>query len=331
MEVDGKEFLRNVNIEQDKARLIKEQDKLDSEKKKSIKKTPDYFEPEDDSAYVDIDLEASTSDTKDDEMQVNENILRDIMLEPETTNRNKKRYIILGFALIILFILTIVIIRVATNSDQEKIITQEAKQPQTIIKDQALDKIDSIIKEKELIVPKEPISLKTPEVKQETTQKAIKKEIILPEPIKEKPPVKIEPIKQKVKPKDLFEMKPKQKSVKKEVVKTKPVIKKNNLSQPKRKIVIPPPAETNFVKSDLSKRIDGYFIQVGAFSKKPTDKFLNNITKKGYRYTIHTVNIKGKSFNKVLIGPYPTSKIAKKDLTKIKKALNNKNAYVLKF
>jgi len=331
MEVDGKEFLRNVNIEQDKARLTKEQEKLESEKKKSIKKTPDYFEPEDDSAYVDINLGSPNSDTKDNTTEVNENILRDIMLEPETTNKNKKRYIILGFALIILFILTIVIIRVATNSDQEKMMEQEIKQPQNIVKDETLDKIDSTQNRKELIVPQEPIAPKIKEIEEPIQQQPVKKEIILPEPIKETPPVTIEPVKPQVKAKDLFDMKPKDEVTKKEVVKPKPAQKESTLAQPKRQIVVPPPAETNFVKSDLSKKLDGYFIQVGAFSKKPTDRFLNNITKKGYNYTIHTVNIKGKNFNKVLIGPYPSSKVAKKDLEKIKKALNNKNAYVLKF
>ena len=38
MEVDGKEFLRNVGIEQDKERLIQEQQKLEELKRASVKR-----------------------------------------------------------------------------------------------------------------------------------------------------------------------------------------------------------------------------------------------------------------------------------------------------
>jgi len=47
----------------------------------------------------------------------------------------------------------------------------------------------------------------------------------------------------------------------------------------------------------------GYFIQVGSFSKyTPNKKFLNSITRLGYKYSYHKVN----NLNKVLVGPFST-------------------------
>ena len=52
-----------------------------------------------------------------------------------------------------------------------------------------------------------------------------------------------------------------------------------------------------------------YFIQVGSFSKyTPNKRFLNSITNLGYTYSYRKV----KSLNKVLVGPFKTSKEANK-------------------
>jgi DedD protein len=52
-----------------------------------------------------------------------------------------------------------------------------------------------------------------------------------------------------------------------------------------------------------------YYIQVGSFSKyTPNKKFLNSITKLGYRYSYHKVN----NVNKVLVGPFSSQQEANK-------------------
>ena len=61
MEVDGKEFLRNVGIEQDKERLIQEQKRLEELKRASVKREQNYVEnnvpkQEDESAFVDLSI-----------------------------------------------------------------------------------------------------------------------------------------------------------------------------------------------------------------------------------------------------------------------------------
>lgn len=343
MKVDGNEFLRNVEIEQDKIRLMEEQKKLEELKRNSIKKEPDYFEDEDknkdeDTAYVDLSFE--NAHEEDNENTINK--LQDIMLEPDKTNKNKKKYLILIFSLILIFILTLVVIRMISNSDKERQLEQIKPQPQQIQKEKILDKIDSNKEFEEVIKKKQPVEEK---LIIDEPEQIVKKEIILPDPVKDKPPVVIEkPQEPKREVKDLFgiqgESAKKEASeeqiqttvnkLEKTVTQTAKSVKTTIQSTPQRKLVLPPAQETNFHKSD-KKAISGYYIQVGAFTKKPSDKYLNNISKKGYKYTVYSMEIKGKMYNKVLIGGYPTKTLANKDLQKVKKDFNNPNAYILKF
>ncbi|MEA3497548.1 MAG: SPOR domain-containing protein [Campylobacterota bacterium] len=337
MEVNGKEFLRNVSIEQDKADLADQQKKLDEQKRESLKKVPDYFESQnsEESAYVNISKEQTT------EIQDEENSLFDIKLDNNSNNKNKKKYIILGFALILLFIITIVIIRIISNNDQEKQLETQTKITKTINKDKILDKIDSIEEYQKVIENNQ----------KPVTPKIEKKDIILPEPIKDESPVTFEKkeIKKEIK-KDLFELEKKvveKTETKTEKIKQKVISKPKEIVKPKvavqtkqkeiiaktpvkRKIILPPVVETNLTKKSNSK-VQGYYIQIGAFSKKPSDKLLNSITKKGYRYDIHSVVVKGKTYNKVLIGSYPSKALALKVIYKVRKDFNNPSAYILKF
>ena len=328
MEVNGKDFLRNVEIEKDKAKLAEQQRLLDEQKRVSLKQSPDYFESDnmnDNSAYVDL------SSDRNIEEEV-ENNLYDIKLNNESNNKNKKKYIILGVALILLFIITIVVIRVISNSEQEEQLEPETSFTQTLNKDKILDKIDSMEEYQSVI-----------DEKAKPIEKIIeKKDIILPETKKENAPLIIEKPKEKpVIRRDLFEME----SSKIEPTKVKPVVTKKVETvkpkvekkvvkrvqdKPKRTIVVPPANVTNFTKKSTNG-VKGYYIQIGAFTKKPSDKLLRSISKKGYSYTVHSMVIKGRTYNKVLIGSYPSKNTAKKSINRVKKDFNNPNAYILKF
>ncbi|MEA3554145.1 MAG: SPOR domain-containing protein [Campylobacterota bacterium] len=322
MEVNGKEFLRNVSIEKDKADLEDQRKKLDEQKRVSMKKAPEYFESHnisDDSAYVNISNDNS-------HLHEEENNLLDIKLDNKSNASNKKKMILLGIGLIILFIITIIVMRVISNNEQEEELENTSKPTQTLNKDKILDRIDSIEEYQKVID-------KSPKPKIEEIEK---KDIILPEATKELSPIKSEePIIKKEIKKDLFELeeKPVQKVQKivekpkpKPVVKQKPVVQ----SKPKREVVIPPTVETNFTKKTAAK-VKGYYIQIGAFTKKPSDKLLRSITIKGYKYTIHKINIKGRDYNKVLIGSYSSKSAATKVISKVRKDFNNPKAYILKF
>jgi DedD protein len=70
-----------------------------------------------------------------------------------------------------------------------------------------------------------------------------------------------------------------------------------------------------------------YYIQVGAFSKKPSEKYLNSIRAKGYKvFVLHSPN---STLYKVRVGPYRTRDEANAKLSSVNRALNIK-ALVLK-
>lgn len=59
----------------------------------------------------------------------------------------------------------------------------------------------------------------------------------------------------------------------------------------------------------------GYYLQVGAFSKKPNQFFLNKIAK--YNYRIQTSTIGGQIVTKYLIGPYSSKTEASRDVLRV--------------
>ncbi len=61
-----------------------------------------------------------------------------------------------------------------------------------------------------------------------------------------------------------------------------------------------------------------YYIQVGSFSKRPNDEYLDNIAKSGYRY----ITVKSENLVKIRIGPYRSYEEAKAELPTIKSKLN---------
>ncbi len=319
MEVNGKEFLRNVSLEQEKVELAKQQQKLEEQKRESLKKTPEYFESDtqsDNSVYVDI----SNQGTEQQPQEEDTNHLYDIKLDNHTDKSNKKRTIILGIVLIVIFIITIVIMRVVSNNNIEDSLETSNTSTKTINKDKILDKIDSIEEYQKIIKPSNEQLLNTN-----------KKDIILPESTKDNSPVEIDtPTATQKRQKDLFELEdkvsetnivPKSKEITKKIVPTPKVEKKYPI---KKEI-----AETNFAKKSTSTQ-SGYYIQIGAFSKYPSKKLLNSIKQKGYSFVVHKVVVKGKTYNKVLIGSYNTKKAASKNLNNIKQQFKNPNAYIFR-
>ena len=75
------------------------------------------------------------------------------------------------------------------------------------------------------------------------------------------------------------------------------------------KVVVP-----KKVVAPVAKSTSGiaYYIQVGSFSKyEPNKKFLKSISDLGFDYKYHKVTKNSKVLNKVLVGPFTTSKAAK--------------------
>ena len=73
-----------------------------------------------------------------------------------------------------------------------------------------------------------------------------------------------------------------------------------------------------------------YYIQVGSFSKyEPNKKFLKSITNLGFDYMFHNVTKNSKTFTKVLVGPFSTSKAAK-DARRVLRAKVEPGAFLIK-
>ena len=86
------------------------------------------------------------------------------------------------------------------------------------------------------------------------------------------------------------------------------------------------------VTPPVTNRMSGitYYIQVGSFSKyEPNKKFLKSITNLGFDYMFHNVTRNSKTLNKVLVGPFGTSKAAK-DARRVLRAKVEPGAFLIK-
>ena len=64
---------------------------------------------------------------------------------------------------------------------------------------------------------------------------------------------------------------------------------------------------------------NAYYIQVGSFEKyEPNKKFLDSISRLGYKYKFHQVKINSKIINKVLVGPFYNEAEARKALISVR-------------
>lgn len=328
MEVDGKEFLRNVSLEQDKERLIQEQRKLEALKRDSVMREKEFTPPTEESAYVNLSSENTTPYKE-------ENVIEDLMLEPENSEKNKKRYILLGIGLILIFIITILVVRLVSNNETKEKIENLNPTTNELLTDKILNKIDTNEEYQKAIENKE--TMKEMEKLDQVKQNKLN-EIEIPNETVLDTPLVIDKPKPVQKPqRDLFGLTKEQTEQKKKidaVVKPKikaPIVKKEVIKAVEKKIVKPLVVQKPIVTTTKTTKVAGYYIQIGAFTKTPDKALLSSITKKGYNYNVHKMTIKGRLYNKVLIGAYPTRGIALKDLNNVKKDFNNKNAYILKF
>jgi len=102
------------------------------------------------------------------------------------------------------------------------------------------------------------------------------------------------------------------------------------VSKPEIPPEIEKPKVTQTPKQQTTDEIrSGYYIQVGSFSRTPNKKFIAKIESYNYTHAVQNVKVNGKSVNRLMIGPYTTRDLAKRDLLNIKNKLN-KDAYIRK-
>ncbi len=342
MEFKGDEFIRNIEIEKEKAELKRRVESLDAEKSKPISQNKsednfneDFTNDQESSNYLDINSQKNFSEKLNDEPVIvnikkeSNSELNNILLDNKT-NENKKKYILLGIALSVLFILTILIIRLISDDkkDNQSFISQEIEKikqdniPDTPnVNEKYQEIVDSNVKQtiqKKLDLDKisqEEVPL--PKVEQKPIKKIVKEE-----PITDVFGMETKArIKEKVKT-SLKNTKQKQSVEIKEI----DTIQETSIEEP----IKIKPIQKQIKKTKTIKKVSGSFVQIGAFTQKPNKTLLNQVTKAGYTYIVHKMNIRGTIYNKVLIGPYKDRKETEEMIIKIKKDLNKPDAYILK-
>jgi len=305
MEVRGEDFVKNLEIEKQKTKLEEEKTKLEKQKEQSV--------------ILNSNLNINDSFVND---QIEDNELDDIKLDDK--RKNKQNYIILAFAFILLFLITIIIIRLVSGSDtkgslddntfiqtevQEEIIT--TKQNADIVNDGTSNEIiNKALNIDKIESNKQNDQINTKKAKQDTKNQELQNNIFeINEQEKQKENI-VEKIKEVVK-----------KPIKK-------VVQKKKIN-PYKNIVIKESHKPSVKVS--SSKIHGYFIQIGAFSKTPNNKLLNKLHNANLDYKLHKMTINGKKYIKLLVGPYRSNSSALNKLSKTRKISGNKKAYIIRF
>lgn len=311
MEIRGEEFIKKVQLKQEKEEIEQRLNEINDAE--SV-----YEEPAQRTVPPKLDKEIEIQEEQE---------YSDIILGSSGNNElNKKKYLILGLVLVILFLLTIIIIRLLTNDSTENDSfsqSQNNTSEKILANENIEEQYQKIINEKLKNIQQE---------KEETAanEEKIDEKLNL-EKIEEK-----EKVQDSVKEtkSDVFDVKnnentytpskkvaleePKIKAFVKKVVKkeSKPIVKKVT---PKR------------TSNTVTTKPKGTFVQIGAFSKMPSKKYLTNITNNGFKYKIYKITINNKLFHKVIIGPYNSRGQAKLATDNIKKKLNVSGAFILTF
>ena len=116
-------------------------------------------------------------------------------------------------------------------------------------------------------------------------------------------------------------------------------LKEESMQEEEVIVVAPKPVKKVVPKKVAPKKVAtatkstsgiAYYIQVGSFSKyEPNKKFLKSINTLGFDYKFHKVTRNSKTFNKVLVGPFKTSKQAK-DARRVLRAKVEPGAFLVK-
>ena len=328
MQIKGEEFIKKVQLQQEREELERKLNELE-EVEMSIQDEPVIL-----SRNIN-----NTINEADNDVEMNDHELNNIMLgsSNNSNEENKKKYLILGIVLVVLFLLTIIIIRLlsgdSTKEDQFTSNNANSSEIKKLSENSNIEEnFQKIINErvkKDSAAPMVPEIAKADENKVENTQQAALNTLEGNETIQQdEAPSTIsnealdETIKKIEEKKAVQKEKVTEKVTKKEPVQKEKVVEKKVEEKKSTRAV------TETSSSDMSK---GYFVQIGAFSKKPSDSYINTIRNENFKYKIYQTEIKGTLYNKVLIGPYSSRAAANQDMDAIKEKLSVTNAFIVKF
>ena len=333
MQIKGEEFMKKVQLQQEREELERKLSELE-EVEMTIHEDP-------------VILSRSINTDMNNNMEQNDHELNNIMLGGVSTNaneENKKKYLILGIVLVVLFLLTIIIIRLlsggATKEDQFTSNNADSSEIKKLSENSNIEEnFQKIINErvkKDSSTPMVPEIAKTTDDKLDNLQQSVENNLQGNETIQEEAPATItnETLDETIKKIEDKKTVQKEKVVQKKEVTKEKVVEKEAIVE--KEAVVEKKAETkksvkSLVEAPSSDVSKGYFVQIGAFTKKPSDSYINEIRNGGFKYKVYQIEIKGTIYNKVLIGPYSTKGSAGQDVDNIKEKLKVTNAFVVKF
>jgi DedD protein len=362
MQIKGEEFIKKVQIQQEREELERKLNELE-EVEMTINSNDSVNFDRNNNNYNNYN-----------NINDNEHELDNIMLGSSNSSEdNKKKYLILGIVLVVLFLLTIIIIRLLTNEPpkEDQFTTNNLNSSplnSSPIKKQESDNIEEnfqkIMNERVKKDVNEPM---VPEVKTTTSTNTktkdshnisqtseesgsnqdfenLQKEAQNYNP--NKSGISDETMDQTIKKIEKSKALPKEKvaNTQKEVITEKEeIVKKVDTKKSSIKDLVDsapysPPVNNsklssinNMANNESSNPSNGYFIQIGAFTKKPTDSYVNSIRSANLKYKVYQDNVNGTTYNKVLIGPYPSKAAATESVESVKSKLNVTSAFVVKF
>ncbi len=337
MQIKGEEFIKKVQIQQEREELERKLNELEE-----------------------VEMSINTDSVileRNNNIEQNEHELDNIMLGSSNYSNedNKKKYLILGIVLVVLFLLTIIIIRLLTNDSavKEDQFTSNSANSTEMKKLSESDNIEEnfqkIINERVKKDTNEPI---VPEVQGHTSNNTRPEANTKPEYGNGSPAfenlqkeaenynsnstgISDEAIDQTIKKVERSKSVAQKEKVtttttstpKEEVVTKKVETKKSSI-----KDLVDTPSNTTTPSSEISSNVSsGYFIQIGAFTKKPTDGYVSTIRNAKLKYKIYQDTVNGVVYNKVLIGPYSSKAAASENVEDVKQKLNVTSAFVVKF
>lgn len=292
MKVNGDEFLRNI------------------EKQQARNNSSSHLQDNLRNYYNNINENPINNDNQElDDIRLNQN------------NNNKQKYILFGLSLVLLFLVTILTLRLLSEDKTKNNFTDN----NLINEDKQLDVETKYNDTKEIVKPYI-ANTKTLDInKIEQDEENIKV------PKNEITTVEKKPIS------DVFGLEKEQNDVETITTETKetitPKIETKKIVQEIVKKAEPKPIAKETIveskKESTTTNVNGIYIQVGAFTKSPDQVLLNKLKKNNFKYIMHKMDVKGTLYTKVLVGSYPSRVVAMEDLSKIKSNIN-KNAYILR-
>lgn len=333
MQIKGDEFIKKVQIQQEREELERKLNELE-EVEMSINNDSVILE-------------------RNNNIEQNEHELDNIMLGSSNINEdNKKKYLILGIVLVVLFLLTIIIIRLLTNDSagKEDQFTSNSANSTEMKKLSESDNIEEnfqkIINERVKKDTNEPM---IPEVQGNTSNSARSENTTKPEDTNSlkafenlqkeaesynsnSAGISDEAIDQTIKKVERSKSVTQKEKVATTTPKEEVVTKKVETKKSSIKDLVDSPSNTTTSSSEISSNVSsGYFIQIGAFTKKPTESYVSTIRNAKLKYKIYQDNVNGVAYNKVLIGPYSSKAAASENVEDVKQKLNVTSAFVVKF